>query len=181
MTSTKALVAIAASLGLAACAPRPAFVEIELTGLPENPQAVKLGQIKTLVQDHFKGNAELKFELPGHRFTGQMQVIDESVTTTGRANTASQSQAVAVSGQTVGAGVAATQRQTATTSTTRQASSKGHANAVSDSGLTMSCEYVVNNAQKTGTGTCEVSDGSKYRFYSKPTRLVFVDGTSRPM
>ena len=170
-------------IALTACAPlaRPAFIEVELTGFPENPQAVKLGPIKALVQDKFKGNSDLRFELGGQTFTGQMQVIDESVTTSGRTASTSQAQSVGVSNPGVAAGAAAAQRQSASVSTTRQASSKGQANAMSEKGMTMVCEYIVNNAQHTGTGSCEVSNGAKYRFYAKPVRLVMSDGSSKPM
>ena len=79
----------------------------------------------------------------------------------------------------VGAVLGSSQKQTASATTTTQGSSNGVANAVSDKGTTMSCEYVVNNKQLSGTGTCTFSNGAKFRIYAKPLRLFMSDGSSR--
>lgn len=171
-------------IGLGACAPvsRPAYMELELSGIPENQAAVSMGPMKTLVQDKMRGQIELDFELGKQRFTGVMQTIDESVTTSGVASTATRTAAVGTTGGgTVGAVAAGSRQKTASSSTTAQASSKGVANAVSDKGTTMSCDYVVNTRQFSGAGTCTFSNGAKYKVFSKPLRLVMTDGSSRPM
>ncbi len=160
---------------------RPLYVEVELTGFPENPVAVRMGVITALVEERGKGNAELNFELAGQKFKGVMQTIDDAVTTSGRVASTSQAQGVGVSGRVVSTAATATQSKGSSTSTTRSAASRGSANALSDKGLTMTCDYTVNNAQLTGAGTCEISNGAKYKFYAKPLRVVLSDGTSRPM
>lgn len=158
-----------------------ALVETEITGYPENPIAVKLGMFQTVGQDRLKGRIDFKFSLGGHNFTGEMQTIDDSVTTTGREATASRSASAAVVGGTTAQAASRTKSQTASTSTTAAGSSNGFANAFSDKGLTMKCEFVSNNKQLTSTGQCEMSNGAKYRFYAKPLRTVFTDGTVREM
>lgn len=178
-----AIAVAAATALLAACAvpKRPDHLEIEVNGYPENPVAAKLGPIKTTVQDRFKGRNDIKFELAGHSFTGEMQTIDESVTTTGQSTSATKSAGVGVVGSSTVAAVSGTKKQTASSSTTTSASSNGVASAFSNKGLTMKCEYVVNNKQFTATGTCDLSNGAKYRFFGKPVKMVYSDGTSRDM
>ena len=174
----KALIAFT----LSGCAiSRPLYVEVELTGFPENSAAVAMGTIKALIEERGKGRADLNFELAGQKFVGQMQIIDGSVTTDGKSNVNTQSVALGVAGQNTAAIAEAKNQSMNTVSTVHQASSNGMANALSDKGMTMSCEYVVNNKQLTGTGSCEISNGAKYRFYAKPIRAVLTDGTSRPM
>lgn len=172
------------AIGLSACAPvsKPAYMEVEISGIPENQAAVSMGPLKTLVQDRMRGQVELDFELGKQRFTGMMQTIDESVTTSGVATTATRTAAVATTGGgNVGAVAAGSKQNTASTTTTAQASSKGVANAVSDKGTTMSCDYIINMRQFSGTGTCTFSNGAKYKVFSKPLRLVMTDGSSKPM
>lgn len=177
------LVVVSTAALLASCAPiaRPQFVEVEFSGLPENPAAVRLGQFKSVVQDHGRGQAEVEFELGGQRFKGHMQTIDESVTTSGKSATTQRSAAVAVSGGSAAAARGVATQNSANVSTTTQGSSKGVATLVSERGVTMTCDYVVNNRQYTGTGTCETSTGAKYRVFAKPIRVVMTDGSSRAM
>ncbi len=163
-------------------APRKvAFVDTEITRYPENPIAVKLGMFQTVGQDRLKGRIEFKFSLGSHNFTGEMQAIDDSVTTTGREATASRSASAVVVGGTTAQAASKSRSQTASTSTTAAGSLNGFANAFSDKGLTMKCEYVVNNKQLTSTGECQMSNGAKYRFYAKPLRTVFTDGSVKEM
>lgn len=173
----------AVMLGLVGCAPisRPLFVEIELTGIPENPVAVQMGQLKTLVQDRGQGRADLDFSIGQQHFTGMMQAIDDAVTTNSAGTSSTKAAAVGAVGSTGTAMAARSHQQSSSTSTTSQAMINGVANAVSDKGLTMTCDYAVNRKSYTGTGTCELSNGAKYRVYSKPVRVVMTDGTSRPM
>ena len=148
--------------------------------MPENPAAVAMGAFKAVVSDHFRGRSDLAFDLANQKFQGQMQTIDQSVTTTGRSATTSQTGAVGANNAgIVGAVLGSSQKQTASATTTTQGSSNGVANAVSDKGTTMSCEYVVNNKQLSGTGTCTFSNGAKFRIYAKPLRLFMSDGSSR--
>jgi hypothetical protein len=172
------------ALGLIACAPvaRPAFVELEISGVPENPAAVAMGPIKTLVQDKGRGQNDLAFEVGRMKFQGTMQTIDESVTTSSQGSSTTRGAAVAANSAGQSAAVASrTQQQSNASSTVAQGSSRGVASAASDKGVTMSCDYVVNNKQLNGTGNCTFSNGAKYRVFSKPVRVVMTDGTSKPL
>lgn len=177
------VLALAIMFGFVGCAPmsRPQFVEIELTGIPENQVAVQMGPLKTLVQDRGQGRADLDFSLGQQHFTGMMQAIDDAVTTNSAGATSTKAAAVGAVGSTNTAMAARSQQQSSSTSTTSQAMISGVANAVSDKGTTMKCDYTVNRKAYTGTGICELSNGAKYRVYSKPVRIVMTDGTSRPM
>lgn len=178
-----ALVAIG-SLVIAACAPvpRPEYVELEVTGIPENPAAIAMGPIRTIVQDKGRAQIDLNFEVGKQKFNGVMQTIDETVTTNsqGISNIRGLSVGANSSGQTA-AIAARTQQQSASTTTVAQGSSKGIASAASDKGLTMSCDYVINNKQMSGAGTCAFSNGAKYRVFSKAIRIIMTDGTSRQL
>ena len=173
-----------ASALLSACAPipRPLYFESEITGVPENPAAVAMGPIRTLVQDKGSGQIDLAFEIGRMKFVGMMQTIDDSVTTSsrGRSNTRAAAIGVTGSGQTAAA-AARTQQNSSATSTVVHGSSTGVASAASNKGVTMTCDYVVNNKQMNGTGTCNFSNGAKYRVFSKAVRVFLSDGTIRAL
>ena len=181
----KILLATVVSLGLlfGCAAPlRPKYLELELSFVPENSVAVKMGATKVVGQGGLRGDNQFEFELGREKFTANSQTIDNSVTTTARG--ASNTRAAAIAANNSGSvGVAQSRAQTrsASTETTAQGASNSVIRGVSNRGTTLSCDVMVNNKSYTSTGSCVLSNGAKYQIFGKPLAWIMTDGSRRPM
>jgi hypothetical protein len=171
---------LCASVLLSACATSPTFshLEFDISGYPESAAATKLGPLKAVVKGKPNGSGTIRFTLGGETYDGQGVALDDSVTTTGASVSNTNAVGVTRAGR---VGAVASNNVTESRSVVQPGSQRSVLNAVSTKGTRMKCEFVTSSKTLIGTGTCDFSNGAKYRAYSKPLQAVYSDGTTKPI